>query len=142
MLQASNQHYSASGRGRAPPPGSVAFTIKNRMEGGNIFGGGEESQRKEQLKKIYQDDLRKQLEAKNREKEEAKRKQMEEDKREEARIHKELDQLRMQYAQEIKDDGGKRKNDAFDFSNIPQDNNRQEGHKVFILILYYLRISI
>ena len=50
-----------------------------------------------------------------------KQRKLEEDKHEEDRIRRELDELKNQYAQEMKDDGSKR--EPFDFSNVDQQQN-------------------
>ena len=111
---------------------SIASAIKIKMEGGSIFGGPEDDPRRKNsitkiagvnpyndndFRKVYQQELKQQLDAKNKQKEEAKRRQLEEDKRDEERIQRELGQLREQYKKEAKDEN--KNKDPFDFSKLP-----------------------
>lgn len=123
MAQAS-LGYEPNGRARknfGPPVGSMAATIKARMEGGNIFGG-QENNKNEIIKKAYQDQLREQLDQKNKAKEAEKQRQLAEDRYEDEKIRRELEELKQQYANEIKQDKQGGPSEPFDFGNV--DNKR------------------
>jgi hypothetical protein len=116
--------YEPNGRQRkqyGPPDGSMAATIKARMEGGNIFGG-QDNNKNDVIRKAYQDQLRDQLDSKKREKEEAKQRQMAEDKYEDEKIRRELEELNQQYAREIKEDKKGGPPEPFDFGNVDNRN--------------------
>lgn len=100
-----------------PDKGSVAATIKSKMEGGNIFGGAAEP-KKDSIRNLYQEQLKKQLEEKNQEKEEERKRKLMEDAKEEERIRKDLEELKSQYAREMKEDGGHKPPEPFDFGNV------------------------
>ena len=104
-----------------PPVGSVAHTIKSKMEGGNIFGGGE-NEKKDSIRLLYQEQLKKQLADKNAEKEAERQRKIAEDLRDEDRIKKDLEELNHQYAIEMKEDNKNKPPEPFDFQNIEKSN--------------------
>ena len=68
--------------------------------------------------------MKNQLAAKNAEKAAIKERQLQEDLKDEERIRRELEELKSQYANEMKEDNPNKPPEPFDFQNIEKNTNK------------------